>query len=90
MNLTLTPSGNPVFCARGYVCVCVCVFYKKPNFFSITEKHIHFESNNNLMIKEVAIALGPPSNLEVFLCQRLLTIDFCFIVFYFSFRCHSR
>lgn len=34
-------------------------------------------------MKEVAIALGPPSNLEVFQCQGLLTIDFSFIVFIF-------
>lgn len=35
------------------------------------------------MIKEVVIALRPPSNLGVFHCQRLLMIDLCFIVFIF-------
>lgn len=34
-------------------------------------------------MKEVAIALGPPSNLEVFQRQGLLTIDFSFTVFIF-------
>lgn len=35
------------------------------------------------MMKEAAIALRRPSILEVFQRQRLLTIDFCFIVFIF-------